>query len=362
MHIIYTTKIYLPHIGGVELYIKKLADYFVAKGNSVTVITADEEISRFTEEYDGSIKIMRIPAKSVGGVFFLKHKSDFARIKQELTNADIVHVNDCKFLFRFFAKQKRKICYKLICSSHGWLFHTKNHSFLKRVYFKEFVAKNARYYDRIICVSEQDKRIAESYGIKNLGLILPGMNLKKYAELPASQMMGYYFFYWGRISSNKGILEALKKLSRLTVDWHFSIAGKCEDDEYMSNLKTYIINHDMEKRISFLGILSDEDIRMQISNCNFILMPSLHEGFGATLVECLLSNRPILANKIESFEKILEQTQATEYLFDFEDEKSDLQTKITELQNKKIVPKNVEQFSEEKLMENIENVYEELLR
>ena len=357
MNIIYTTKIYLPHIGGVELYIKNLADYFSRKGHSITVITATEEISQLQTEYDGNIKILRIPSKSISGVYFLKNSKDLEIINQELALADIVHINDCKFLFRFFTHQKKQFHYQLICSSHGWLFHTKAHSLLKKLYFKYIVAKNAPSFDHIICVSEQDKNIANRYKIKNTCVIPPGADCNKYANLPKKTSFENTFFYWGRICKNKGILEALKKLSTLILPYKFVIAGKCEDSDYMEQLQDFIETHKMTKRIQFVGILLDSEIYDYIQKSDFILMPSLHEGFGMTLVECLLSGRPIIANTNESFCTILTQTDAREFLFDFESENSDFTMKLNELKNKEVVPKNVEQFSVNTMLKNIENLY-----
>ena len=357
MHIIYTTKIYLPHIGGVELYIKKLADYFVSKGNSVTVITADEEVPHLVEEKSEEIKILRIPAKSVGGIFFLKKKKDIVKIKSELEKADIVHVNDCKFLFRFFALEKKYFHYKLICSSHGWLFHTNNHSFIKRLYFKNVVAKASCFYDSIISVSEQDKTIAEKYGFSCDTVIYPGVNCYKYAGLPRKDFCENIFFYWGRISQNKGILEALRKFSSLKSDFKFIIAGKCEDESYMKLLSDFISRNGMYEKVNFIGQLSDSEIREKIIESDFIVLPSLHEGFGITLVECLCSGRPIIANKNDSYSKILSLVGSTEYLFDFQDKKTDLNEKISELQRKKISPRNIEQFSDVTVFEKIEKIY-----
>ena len=344
MHIIYTTKIYLPHIGGVELYIKMLADYFSKKGDTVTVITADEEISNSIEEITENITILRIPTKSIYGIYFLKNLKDLNFIKQKIKSADIVHVNDCKFLFRFFAKQKKMFHYRLICSSHGWLFHTKNHALLKKMYFKEFVAKNSKFFDKIICVSEQDKIIAEKMGMLCDTVISPGVDCKKYADLPEKMCSEDTFFYWGRIAKNKGILDALKKFNSLRNDYTFIIAGKCEDEEYMALLHSYISENKMEKNIKFVGQISDAAIKTQIEKSDYIILPSLHEGFGITLVECLLCGRPIIANTNDSYTTILNQVHAPEYLFDFESETSDLQQKISELKGIKIIPKNIEQF------------------
>ena len=62
----------------------------------------------------------------------------------------------------------------------------------------------------------------------------------------------------------------------------------------------------MSGNIIFCGQLSNNEIREKIIESDIILMPSLHEGFGMTLVECLASNKPIIANDIDSYRYILQ--------------------------------------------------------
>ncbi len=76
-----------------------------------------------------------------------------------------------------------------------------------------------------------------------------------------------------------------------------------------------------------MGYQSDEEIFQSVQNAEFIVFPSLHEGFGMSLVEGLSSGKKIIANKIETFTQILADCGLQEFLFDFSGDKNSLQEK-----------------------------------
>lgn len=356
MKIVYITPIYLPHIGGIEIYVQNLALYFKRLNHEITIITADRVTPEVEQYEEKGIKIIRIPVHSFAGILVPKKKKDLRLINREISTADIVHSNDCKFLYRYLAKKKKN--YRLILSSHGFIFHTNNHSFLKRIFFKNTVVRNQKYYDKIICVSEQDSEIAKKYGLENITTILPGVDIHKYEHLECKiKNPTPHFLYWGRIARNKGIAECLKKLA-IIPDFVFQIIGNCEDSSYMSELENIINSNKLNDKVIFLGTKTDNEIREYISHCDFIMMPSLYEGFGITLVECLSSGKNIIANTNTSYKKILKDADAEEFLFDFENPKTSLFQKISELNSKTIVPKNLKLFSLETMFRKISAVYQ----
>lgn len=356
MRILLITPIYLPHIGGIEKYVNDLANHLLNGNHEVTIFAADQTINKIIVENENGIKIYRVPVFSLSGILILKNIHDKILLKKILRNNEIVHSNDCKFLYTFLAKYKQKCKYKLFLSSHGFIFHTNNNSFFKELYFKNIVVKRQKSFDKIICVSEQDTNIAKKYGLKNIVTIFPGVNIHKYQDLPKAINSIITFFYWGRIARNKGIKECLEKICKLD-NFSFNLIGKCEDNEYQEILDSIIIRNNKQDSVHFLGPRSDEEIRNYMSKCDFILMPSLHEGFGMTLAECLLSNKKIIANTNTSFIKILRDTNLEDYLFDFEDPNSDINNKINYLINKQIEPENVEQFSIEEMFKKIDLIY-----
>lgn len=357
MKITFTTMAYLPHIGGIEIYIHEIAQYLIKKGHDVSIIVADKNCVFPTEEMIEKEKIIRIPTYEICNFPVLKKRAYLKIIENEIKFADVVHVNVSKFLFGYFAKKKNKYNYKLLATSHGWLYHTNKYRIIKNIYFKKVIAKYSAYYDTIINVSPQDQEITNRFGISNACVILNGVNLKKFSDIPEKERFSGVFIYFGRISENKGIYECLKKLAKYNRSFLFYIIGNCEDAEYMDKLKNFICTEKMEEKIVFCGSLTDYEIRNKIIESDIVLMPSLHEGFGMTLVECLVSNRPIIANKNESYEYILKSTDAEVFLFDFCDEESLISEKIEFLKKHRVYPKNIEQYSIETMAKKTMDVY-----
>lgn len=344
----------MPHIGGVEKYVQSLALYFKEIGNEVCIITAEQNDNDLQVEYSDGIRIVRVPVRSFSGILYVKKHKFLRMIDAELNNSDIVHLNDCKFLYRYLVKRKK---YKLFLSSHGFIFHTTVYRFLKQIFFKKIIVRYSKDYDRIICVSQRDADIAKEYGLKNISIVFPGVDIHKFECEEKRQVAGFrHLFYWGRIARNKGIAECLKKLATLR-NFDCKFAGVCEDELYMQELESIVRENSLQECVHFIGSKNDSEIKELINECDCILMPSLSEGFGMTLVECLLSRRNIVANVNSSFVKILTASGVTEFLFDFINANTKLEDKLTEIENKKILPVNVEQFSLETMFVKISAIY-----
>jgi alpha-1,3-mannosyltransferase len=210
MKVVFTTTIYLPHMGGIEVCIHEMAQYLISKGHQVKILVADTSCYEIKKETIENELVIRYPAREICNFFVLKRRKYLRDIENEIKDADVVHINVCKFLLGFLSRKKRIYNYKLIMTSHGWIFHTNTNLLIKKIFFKLVVAKNAKYCDSIINVSNQDQKIAESFGIKNSYVILNGVDLKKFSNIPPKSTFENKFLYFGRISANKGIYECLQ--------------------------------------------------------------------------------------------------------------------------------------------------------
>ena len=153
MKILLITSIYLPHIGGIELYVKNLAANLIAKGHDVSVFVGDRFVKSVSDSLEYGIRTIRVPVFYFKGMTYLRSKAGRKILEKELSSAEVVHLNDVKFLYKFLA-QKKSICgYKLFFSSHGFIFHTKSFLFLKKLYMKR-MSKYSGFYNLHYCVSE----------------------------------------------------------------------------------------------------------------------------------------------------------------------------------------------------------------
>ena len=113
MKFVFSTFVYLPVIGGIQIYINEIACYLIKKGHEVTIVTADNSAKSIVHETIDGARVIRIPSYEVGGFYFLKEKRKaLSEIENELKNTDLVHVNAPKLLYKYFAQQKKKYGYK----------------------------------------------------------------------------------------------------------------------------------------------------------------------------------------------------------------------------------------------------------
>lgn len=356
MKILLITSIYLPHIGGIELYVKNLAANLIAKGHEVSVFVGDRFVKKNSDSIEYGIRTVRVPVFYFKGMTYLRSKADIKILEKELSSAEVVHLNDVKFLYKFLA-QKKSICgYKLFFSSHGFIFHTKSFLFLKKLYMKR-MSKYSGFYNLNYCVSENDLRIAKDFKFSNLKMLIPGCDVKKFSEIDPNKFEKNVFVCFGRIAKNKGILELVKLFNSCSFDFFLKIIGKCDDDTYFQKITSVSQN---DTRIKFLGYKTDEEIKEYIQAAEFLVFPSLHEGFGLTLVEALPSGKKIIANKIETFTQILTDCGLPEFLFDFSGDNTSLQEKIEKLRKLPTRKINLERYSVEYMSDVIEKGYEEL--
>lgn len=358
MKVVFTVPLYLPHIGGIEMIVHQLAQFYMGQGHTVTILVSDAEAGILNIKCVEGEKIIRIPCREIGGISVLKNRRDIHTIEQEIEDADVVHLNSTKFLISYFASRKKKYGYKLVMSSHGWFYHTKKNKMLKDLYFKYVIVKRQKFFNNIINVSKQDEQIARNFGLQNSCVILNGVDLAKFYVEKAKTEFTNKFLYYGRISENKGLYECLIKLSEYNEPFQFKIFGKCEDEDYMNKLKGFILEHGLEGKVAFYGPQPADTIKSMIVESDMILLPSLHEGFGMTLVECLVSKRPIIANKIDTYIDILNEVGVPEFLFDYTDTTSSFKDKVKELRGKDRFPHNVEIYSIEKMAQKTLQAYE----
>lgn len=117
MRIVFFSRLFFPHIGGVEKHVLNISERLVKKGFEVTVITEDFDLQKHSSEING-IKIIRI---SVGKEDRLKKFRiwwGLLKYLNVIAKADIVHCHDIFFWylpFRFIFPFK-----KVYTTFHGY--------------------------------------------------------------------------------------------------------------------------------------------------------------------------------------------------------------------------------------------------
>lgn len=121
-----------------------------------------------------------------------------------------------------------------------------------------------------------------------------------------------YFLFAGRIQPAKGVdllLEAYSQyVEQVLKPLPLKIAGAIADGLYMERITSFVIRHQLQEHVSFLGDCQNIDELMR--GARAIIIPSLHEGFGRCMAEamfqgCLVIGRNTSGTK-EQFDNGME--------------------------------------------------------
>lgn len=175
-----------------------------------------------------------------------------------------------------------------------------------------------------------------------------------------------YALYFGRLSEEKGILEAIKALEKIE-DKELYIAGEGPEK---SKIEDYIKQNNLEKRVILLGFLNKEQIIEKISKCAFTLVPSTwYENCPYSVLETLEIGKPIIATNIGGVPELIIDNK-TGLLYNKE-HSHELLEKMQELfaneELRKTLGKNAKEFatkefSKENYYNKLYSIYEKSLK
>ena len=214
--ILFLTRLYHPHIGGVEKHVEEVASALLKKGKSVTVVTEQYSKGLPVFERRKGIEIWRIPVQSdtYAKKFFiwkwiLLHLNLFFK-------ADIIHIHDVFYWiipYRLFLPTKR-----IFITFHGYEgFPVKISWKIQRKLAETLTNGN-------ICVGDFMKKW---YSTVPTSVIYGAVRLidKKYKQQEQSAV------FFGRLDSQTGIPEyvkAYRKIKEKYPKFRFTIVGEGE--------------------------------------------------------------------------------------------------------------------------------------
>lgn len=248
MNILFLSRLYSPHIGGVEKHLSGIAKELKSR-HQITVITEKYADELKDQEIDEGINIYRIPLVGVGESekkwiiwrWILKHQSLF-------NSADIIHVHDIMFwLYPYKLIHPWK---KIFITFHGW--EGRYPLPLKNVIQKRL---DKFLSSRNICAGEY---IGKWYGIKP-DFITYGACSKPKMQNSSKPGSPKILLYLGRLDQDTGLTRCLDLYSRLkkSLDWQLVIAGDGP------------LKHLLPSSVKFLGFVPNPAVHIAKSDYVF---------------------------------------------------------------------------------------------
>jgi len=150
--------------------------------------------------------------------------------------------------------------------------------------------------DAIVCISEFSKKdVLQHCDLKNkpLYVIHNGTNLLVKPELSARSYKPRkpFLFSIGVIHRKKNFHVLLPLLKNNMME--LLIAGKYDDDNYLSYLHKQSIELGVADNVHLLGRVTEQEKSWYFNNCRAFAFPSISEGFGLPVVEAMSCGKPL---------------------------------------------------------------------
>jgi len=227
--ILFLSRLYYPHIGGVEKHVAEVSKILVKKGFSVTVICEQYDKKLKTKEQINKVEVLRIPISLSDKNKKFEIWKWVLRNRKFIKSFDIVHIHDVFFWIMpilFYLDRK-----KIFITFHGYESYPLMTSSKIQ---KKFAAK---YCKGSIAVGDF---INKWYGIASNAVMYGGVNRpKKSSAKPKIQNSAVFF---GRLDNQTGIKEyynAYLRLKRTYENFSFQVVG---EGEYAPKLKGLFIS------------------------------------------------------------------------------------------------------------------------
>ncbi|MFH1240351.1 MAG: glycosyltransferase family 4 protein [Candidatus Diapherotrites archaeon] len=305
MKILQITNHFWPCKGGVERSVEDLSIHLKKRGHDVSVLCLnmcgkEKNLLPETEDYHG-IEIKRLQ------FFDLKYYKVATNVMSTVReiNPDVIHVHGLGFLTDLILRNRQKHRKPVIVSTHGGIFHTKNVHSLKKIYFQNIVKAHLKNADKIIAVSENDKKLFLTIANEaQLEMIENAIDLKKFKILERKPVKNTFVFV-GRISNNKRIDLLIDVFSKLkNKDFKIKIVGK-DFDNLRDNLEKKAKDCGLSNKIKFAGEVNEKELIQIFKETEFFVSASEYEGFGISTIEAMASGLIPVLNSIPSFRKFV---------------------------------------------------------
>ncbi|HEY83028.1 MAG TPA: glycosyltransferase family 4 protein [Dehalococcoidia bacterium] len=321
MRLLFVSEYYPPHVGGVEVVFKNLAELLAKAGHECHVITSGLPNTRRYEEINGvRIHRVNVPKKGTRYWFtFLSIPAVIARARQ----VDLIQTTTFNAAFPAWLASKllRKKCVITVHEVWGkmwsnllgmnWLWATL-HRFLEK-------AIVCLPFDRVICVSEYTRRSLEALTGKNqrAEVIYNGIDTDLFTPRQGDDTARkrfklakgtFVYLYYGRPGLSKGVeylVSAVPLISQRIPDSKLVLILTNEPRDRYESIKKLIKDLNIEGKVMLLDPLPRSELPDYIAASDCVVIPSLSEGFGFSAAEACAMEKPVVASNVASLPEVV---------------------------------------------------------
>jgi glycosyltransferase involved in cell wall biosynthesis len=296
--------------GGVDRYIRMLLKY-LDKDKFENILVCSQDFKK--EDYEGLVDAFeQIEMNRAIGVKDLKLIWKVRKLIKKY-NPDIVYAHSSKAgaIARIADIGCKNYC---VYNPHGWAFNMRC-SDKKRIMYIAIEKMAAQFCDKIICISEAEKKSALEKKIcreNKLHVIFNGVDIEAYESGEHSKVKrkelcipedAFVVGMVGRISSQKApdVFVKMAKLVKEEVpNAHFIIVG---NGDMEAEIRKYAEDNDFSENLHITGWVDNPMNYVELFDVACLL--SRWEGFGLALPEYMMAGKPIVASRVDAIPYII---------------------------------------------------------
>jgi len=300
LRILFWNELYLPAIGGAEIFTARLARGLQERGHSVAVVADQlphslppretiDQIPVYRFPFRAALRALSDPAAAGEAQFeFMKISKAVRALKSE-GMFDIVHVNFSGPgpLFHLRTRQQDR----------SGMVVTLQTALTAKAGGEAGLARDLlRAADRVVAVSQpaaKNIELCAGYPLDKISVIYPGIPGDLFA--PSTPRPGLpTIVFIGRLVTDKGADCAIRAMQPLRGRARLVVIGDGPEKAALENLAAEL---SLTESVHFTGYISDDERRKFLAEATAMLVPSRHEElFGMVAAEGSLSSLPVVVS------------------------------------------------------------------
>ena len=178
--------------------------------------------------------------------------------------------------------------------------------FWKRI-FIPFEGRTYRLASRIVCVSDATRRaLMEEYGIpgEKIVTVYNAVDTERFRPT-GTPKEPRTIVYVGRIDQRKGIEFLIRSMPLVLAEVSDALLIVGGTGSHLERMKTLVRRLGLEKSVTFLGFVPDEELNALYNRAQCVVVPSIFEGFGITVIEALAAGTRVVGSDTDGIREIL---------------------------------------------------------
>ncbi len=185
--------------------------------------------------------------------------------------------------------------------------------YIKSQFWKRiFIPLEKRTYnlaDRVICVSKDSRDVlVREYGVdKKKTVVIPNGVDQKEFHPTGTKKIRKSLLYLGRVDKRKGVdflIDAIALMTERDDSIKLFICGAGKD---LKKLKKAVEARGLRDNITFLGFVGDHEVNEWLNKVECVVVPSIFEGFGITVIEAMSAGTPVIATNVDGIRGIIDE-------------------------------------------------------